>query len=484
MINSSSDLVRQRFSETTHYGVTLRQLRIITMWFTWQSSTVSAWLIDYNVLTDHTHQINRRTQKTELFAGKKGSTSNTKSNARTSNTKGGFGRVAVPRNDGTLDGSVHVDVDDDYRIFPALETRIRDTLIPVTKANVDDMSTIHLDAPLSSEIYQRLDQIYGFPRFNGHKSDNAMASSVSENSENDASLPTQTSPLDFLTMNTESTDSDPSDVPYSLSLEALPPFRKVRVLHVDPMILSVDDFFTPDECDQYIRQSETKSMGSNHNNNNNKNIRNGGGSVMQSQSPTVGKDAAAKAQRTSTTFYHKYETVPELMSKATRLLGITTIHQWEEPQTVRYRKNEKFTWHLDALGPIEQQSSSSGQRTATLLVYLTDLNRTHGGATLFRDLGGDSTATDNGKTYLRVQPKKGTALLFFPSAGGIPDCPFDIRTLHCGEVVSSDASNDKWIAQLWLRQRSYTPTAPPGNRHRDAYAAIANYCQQYIQDEI
>jgi hypothetical protein len=167
------------------------------------------------------------------------------------------------------------------------------------------------------------------------------------------------------------------------------------------------------------------------------------------------------------------------------LLGIPTIHQWEEPQTVRYRKKEKFTWHLDALGPMEQQSTSSGQRTATLLVYLTDMNRTDGGATLFRDLGSTTTAAnaatiaESDRKYLRVQPKKGMALLFFPSAGGIPDCPFDIRTLHCGEVISKDAVSDKWIAQLWLRQRSYQPTAPPGNRHSDAYTAITNYCKQY-----
>lgn len=52
----------------------------------------------------------------------------------------------------------------------------------------------------------------------------------------------------------------------------------------------------------------------------------------------------------------------------------------------RYRKSEKFTWHLDALGPQELTSSKGGQRTATLLVYHTDLDETDGGATVFRDL--------------------------------------------------------------------------------------------------
>lgn len=52
----------------------------------------------------------------------------------------------------------------------------------------------------------------------------------------------------------------------------------------------------------------------------------------------------------------------------------------------RYRRNEKFTWHLDALGPTELDSSKGGQRIATLLVYHTDLEEDEGGATIFRDL--------------------------------------------------------------------------------------------------
>ena len=76
------------------------------------------------------------------------------------------------------------------------------------------------------------------------------------------------------------------------------------------------------------------------------------------------------------------------------------------------------------------------------------------------------------------QPKKGSALLFFPSAGGIPNTPFDIRTLHCGEAVSDTAQNEKWIAQLWLCQKKYTPTAPEGNLHEDAVEAMRMYCEE------
>lgn len=164
------------------------------------------------------------------------------------------------------------------------------------------------------------------------------------------------------------------------------------------------------------------------------------------------------------------------------MLGLDTIDRWEEPQTVRYQQSEKFTWHLDALAPSDNLDDTGGQRVATLLVYLTDIGENNGGSTLFRDLGekgeGDESEGDVEK-YLKVQPKKGSALLFFPAAGGIENTPFDIRTLHAGEALSDEATEEKWIAQMWLRENTkYTPTAPPGNSHAAATDSINEFCNQ------
>ena len=38
-------------------------------------------------------------------------------------------------------------------------------------------------------------------------------------------------------------------------LQNFPPSSKIRVLHVDPMVLAVNDFFTDEECDRYVRLS-------------------------------------------------------------------------------------------------------------------------------------------------------------------------------------------------------------------------------------
>jgi len=75
------------------------------------------------------------------------------------------------------------------------------------------------------------------------------------------------------------------------------------------------------------------------------------------------------------------------------------------------------------------------------------------------------------------RPKKGSAIIFFPAAGGIPNVPFDVRTLHAGEAVAASAKFDKWIAQLWLRDGTYAPTAPAGNTHAAGLDAIHQFCQ-------
>ena len=132
---------------------------------------------------------------------------------------------------------------------------------------------------------------------------------------------------------------------------------------------------------------------------------------------------------------------------------------------MRYRKAERFNWHYDALGPTSEEvkrgggkNSKAGQRTATVLVYLADLQG--GGATAFRDLG------------VSVKPEKGKACIFFPSLGGVKGCPCDLRTLHAGEPNESEEA-EKWIAQVWLREEpEYVATVPEGSRVEDAVNGV------------
>ena len=382
--------------------------------------------------------------------------------------RGGFGAAPATKK-AELRGQ------DDYAAFPALDVDVQKTLLPFT----GDRNAAVADLPM--DIYERLAHIYGFRSFNYLADDKEVAddpepvlsfqdlltSTGNDDSEafipgfddflNPSKLGGDLDKLLSVATGGQTTPSSGSmtNPPQDLAIANLPPFEKFKVLHVDPLVVSVEDFFTREECDRYVAISQAPP----------KNF----DSPLQSRSKTVGKDANAESQRTSTTWFHHYKAVPELMAKASRLFGLESIDRFEEPQTVRYRRSEKFTWHLDALAPGSDALTKAGQRTATLLVYLTDLANDEGGATMFRDLGG-------AEGPLRVRPQKGSALFFFPAAGGIEGRPLDIRTLHCGEAVAEDSKQDKWIAQLWLREKSYQPTAPPGNTFIDAIDSIVAYC--------
>jgi len=181
--------------------------------------------------------------------------------------------------------------------------------------------------------------------------------------------------------------------------------------------------------------------------------------IMEVRSATFSSSyLAVQSKRTSTTWYVKYRTMPTLLAKLTNLLGKISLEQCEEPQIVRYRKGEEFSWHYDEVPA--SQLANGGQRIATALVYLNDVHG--GGETVFRDLSSTNT-----QQQLSMTPQQGSLLLFFPSfANGLPDK----RTLHKGEKV--DGNTPKMIVQMWVHQNKYIPALPKGNLHSDALEAI------------
>ena len=214
----------------------------------------------------------------------------------------------------------------------------------------------------------------------------------------------------------------------------------LSLTHTHTPVLSIDNFFTEEECLAVKRVAEPAS-----------NIQDDD-TAVQVDSATFSPMALSK--RTSTSWFCHYAQMPTLLAKAHYVLGIP-LEQMEEPQIVRYRTGEEFSWHYDEVPPA--QLANGGQRLATLLVYLNDVDR--GGGTIFRDL----KAADG--SQLTVKPKRGSALLFFPAFGdGRPDD----RTLHKGEV----ALDEKWITQMWIHERAYKAAVPPGNTHKAASATV------------
>ncbi|KAL7533777.1 hypothetical protein ACHAXR_006355 [Thalassiosira sp. AJA248-18] len=244
----------------------------------------------------------------------------------------------------------------------------------------------------------------------------------------------------------------------------------LKLLHKDPPVFQVENFFTAEECESYMSMVDP--------NNNKRDNNDEPPKAVQITSPTF--SSLSISRRTSTTWFCRYDGVPTLLAKAQQLLDVE-LSQMEEPQIVRYRTGEEFSWHYDEIP--STQLSNGGQRLATLLVYLNDLEEARGGGTVFRDLkpphiarssgqgkkskrnkGGTSGRPDD-TNPLTVRPKTGTALVFFPSAkDGLPD----VRTLHKGEV----ALDTKMIAQLWIHERGYQAGVPEGNLQTDAIEGV------------
>lgn len=225
---------------------------------------------------------------------------------------------------------------------------------------------------------------------------------------------------------------------------------KLRLLHFDPPVFTVDNFFSPQECQTY--KSMVDPADRHHD----------PSKTVRISSPTFSSSSVSR--RTSTTWFCRYDAVPTLLAKASRLLRRISPSQCEEPQIVRYRTGEEFSWHYDEIP--ESQLTNGGQRVATLLVYLNDLEEGRGGGTVFRDLTPPSSSSGEETTErLTVRPVAGKALLFFPS---YKDGTADVRTLHRGEV----ALDTKMIAQLWIHEGEYRASVPLGNRQEDALEKV------------
>jgi len=244
---------------------------------------------------------------------------------------------------------------------------------------------------------------------------------------------------------------------------------RLRLLHRSPPVLTLDHFLTADECRDIRAVAETETETKTK--------------TKTTTATTHRVDSAtfrgALSTRTSTSWFCRYVDLPVLLAKAHHILGVP-LETMEEPQLVRYRGGEEFSWHYDEIP--SSQLSNGGQRLATLLVYLTDVPSSKGGGTTFRDLKESSSSS----SPLVMQPQMGSALLFFPSfADGSPDD----RTLHKSEVLlgdhhdnnKNDKDNDndndneddnKWIVQMWTHQREYQAALPIGNSNEAARDAM------------
>ena len=162
-----------------------------------------------------------------------------------------------------------------------------------------------------------------------------------------------------------------------------PNYPGARLLHAHPPIFIVENFLNAAECD-FLIDAASDAFG---------------------LAQVVGKGSGeVSPSRTSSTCYLAREDLPEYLRKVSLLTGKPPEH-CELPQVGRYYPSQQYLQHFDAFDLSHDDgrrfAANGGQRTVTVLVYLNDVPR--GGATAFPSLN------------IEVQPRRGMALVFFPS---------------------------------------------------------------------
>lgn len=119
------------------------------------------------------------------------------------------------------------------------------------------------------------------------------------------------------------------------------------------------------------------------------------------------------------------------------------VDHFELPQVGRYYPSQQYRHHFDAFDLSNEDgirfAQNGGQRVVTVLVYLNDC--LNGGETDFPVLN------------LKISPRKGTAVVFFPST---VDGYLDKRALH----AALPAFETKYVSQCWIRQGPYKGDTP------------------------
>ncbi|KAK4490474.1 hypothetical protein RD792_001151 [Penstemon davidsonii] len=129
------------------------------------------------------------------------------------------------------------------------------------------------------------------------------------------------------------------------------------------------------------------------------------------------------------------------------------VEHGEGLQVLHYEVGQKYEPHYDYFLD-EFNTQNGGQRIATILMYLSDVEE--GGETVFPAAKGNISSvpwwnelSECGKGGLSVKPKMGDALLFWSMK---PDATLDPSSLHGGCPV---IKGNKWSSTKWIRVHEY-----------------------------
>ncbi|OAY57606.1 probable prolyl 4-hydroxylase 10 isoform X1 [Manihot esculenta] len=209
-----------------------------------------------------------------------------------------------------------------------------------------------------------------------------------------------------------------------------------EVISWEPRSFIYHNFLSKEECDYLINLAKPHMQKS---------------VVVDSK---TGKSKDSKVRTSSGTFLPRGrdEKIREIEKRISDFTFIPVEHG-EGLQVLHYEVGQKYEPHFDYFKD-EFNTMNGGQRIATLLMYLSDVEE--GGETVFPSAKGNYSAvpwwnelSECGKGGLSVKPKMGDALLFWSMN---PDASLDPSSLHGGCPV---IKGNKWSATKWMRVNEY-----------------------------
>lgn len=184
-----------------------------------------------------------------------------------------------------------------------------------------------------------------------------------------------------------------------------------------PRIISFNQLLSSEESDSLINMAKSRLSDS---------------LTYDFNSPKTAINTARKSE--SATFkLADNDFIIKLEQRIQALLGYPE-NKTEPLQVLRYKVGGHYAPHHDFFDPLnlnfKARIEEKGQRQATLLIYLNDVEA--GGSTFFPHLG------------LDVLPKKGNALFF---SYRTEDGKLDPTLLHAGSPITK---GEKWVAVKWF----------------------------------
>ncbi|KAK4790990.1 hypothetical protein SAY86_031403 [Trapa natans] len=206
----------------------------------------------------------------------------------------------------------------------------------------------------------------------------------------------------------------------------------VEIISWEPRAFVYHNFLTKDECEYLIELAKPRMKKS---------------TVVDS---ATGKSKDSRVRTSTGTFLARgRDKIIQDIEKRIADFTFIPVENGEGLQVLHYEVGQKYEPHYDYFRD-EHNTQNGGQRMATLLMYLSDVEE--GGETVFPNAKGNISAvpwwdelSECAKRGLSIKPKMGDALLFWSMR---PDATLDESSLHGGCPV---IKGNKWSSTKWMR---------------------------------